>query len=74
MIERVDRYVTKGQTFNTFAKAIEYREGLVEKFLRTKPGFSEIRMKDRVAFIESILSNRQELRDLLDYDDQPVDD
>jgi hypothetical protein len=71
MIERVERFVTKGQTFDSVAKAIEYREGLVEKFLRSQPGWDTMRHKDRTAFVEGILSNRHELRDLLNYDTPP---
>ena len=73
MIERVERFVTKGQTFDTLQKAIDYREGLVEEFLRKSPGFQDIRAKDRVAFVQSILNRRQELIGLLDFDSKAED-
>jgi hypothetical protein len=68
MIERVERFVTLGQEFKTVEKAIEYREGLIEKFLRQLPGFDSIRAKDRIAFVQSIIDGRKEFRKLLDYE------
>lgn len=73
MIERVEVFQTKGQTFPTAKKAVEYREGLIEKFLRVLPGFDTIRAKDRIAFVQSIIDQRKALIDLLDYD-VPSDD
>ena len=68
MIERVEVFQTKGQTFPTIAKAVEYREGLIEKFLRVLPGFDSLRAKDRINFVQSIIDQRKALIDLLDYD------
>lgn len=68
MIERVERFVTLGQEFKTAEKAIEYREGLIEEFFRKLPGFDSIRAKDRIAFIQSIIDQRHNLKKLLDYD------
>lgn len=68
MIERVERFVTLGQEFKTAEKAIEYREGLIEQFLRKLPGFDSIRAKDRIAFVQGIIDGRKEFRKLLDYE------
>lgn len=73
-IERVTRFETHGQLFLTLQKAIDYREGLIEKFFRSLPGFDDIRAKDRIPFLEAIMSRRKELTELLNYDLLPIDD
>lgn len=60
-------FETNGQMFPSLKKAIDHREGLVEKFFRSLPGFDTIRAKDRIPFLEAILSRRKELVALLDY-------
>lgn len=74
MIQSVTVYETKGQQFRTFKKAVDHRENLVEKFLRTRPGFENMPNRDRIKFIQSILDNRNELIDLLTYDDKTPED
>ena len=66
-IERVERFATKGQVFDTAEKAINYREGLVEEFFRRLPGFDGLIAKERIQFIQGILDGRDRLRDLLDF-------
>lgn len=67
MITSKTMYVTRNQAFPTFEKAIEYREGLVEEFIRNLPGFQDIPAKKRIEFISVLLNNKEALRDLLDY-------
>ena len=75
-IRRVFVYKTKDKQFPTMTAAVDYREGLVEEFLRKSPGFNELPVKQRVAFVRHILDNRKFLTDLLDYqnaDDDPAE-
>jgi hypothetical protein len=69
MIIRKTVYTTFGRDFPNFQKALEYREGLVEKFLRECPGFLDIPLSQRMEFVSSILDRRKYLRDLLNYSD-----
>lgn len=73
MIEPVEMFRTKGSLFNSLEKAIEYREGLVERFLRKLPGFDTMAAKHRIAFVQEILDKRNELRDLLDFGEPQSD-
>jgi hypothetical protein len=59
-----------GKQFPTLAKAIEFREGLIEKFLRETPGFQDIPAKSRIDFVGSIIFRRNELIELLNYNDK----
>lgn len=68
MIERIEAFVTKGKQFQSIKGAINYREGLIEEFLRKSPGFQTMAAKSRVEFIQSIIDRRRELADLLEYD------
>lgn len=68
MIERIEVYKTKGKVFDTANKAVEYREGLVDEFFRSTPGFQDLRAKERIAFIQSVLDRRDVLIDLLSYE------
>lgn len=74
MISRVQVYETKGKQFPTLKKAIDHREGLIEEFVRKLPGFDQLRHKDRIAFVQSIIDSRKVLIDLLDYNDVLSDD
>jgi hypothetical protein len=69
-IEAVTVYRTKGKEFDRFERAIEYRENLVEEFLRKSPGFQDMPYKSRIAFVESIITRRAELIALLNYSDR----
>jgi hypothetical protein len=69
MISRVQVFETKGKQFPTLKKAIDFREGLIEEFIRKLPGFDQMRHKDRIAFIQSIIDNREVLVDLFDYNE-----
>lgn len=73
MIKVVTVYRTKDKQFETLKEAIDHRENLVEKFFRDTPGFWQMSFKDRGEFVESILSRRKELIDLLSYNDKPED-
>lgn len=73
MIRQLVVYETKGKQFPTVKKAIDFREGLIEEFIRKLPGFDQLRHKDRIAFVQSIIDNRKVLTDLFDYD-IPKDD
>jgi len=70
-IERVDRFVTNvggvHKEFKTPGDAIEYRESLIEQFMRRLPGFDTMAAKKRIPFMESLLHQRHELMALLDY-------
>ena len=66
-IERTVVFVTNGQQFPTLRKALDYREGLVEQFMRECPGFQDVPLKRRIAFVQHVLENRARLRSLLDY-------
>lgn len=74
MIEAVTVYRTRGKQFERFDQAVAHREQLINDFMEKCPGFFMLQLKDRTAFIESILSRRQELRDLLNYEDKPERD
>ena len=67
-------YETDNKQFETFEKAVSHREGMVEKFFRECPGFYELRLKDRTAFVEKILENRSKLVELLSYNSMKEDD
>jgi hypothetical protein len=67
-------FVTKGRQFPTVQKALDFREGLVEAFMRECPGFQDIPGKQRIAFVTHVLENRNVLRDLLDYTALPLVD
>lgn len=72
MIDVTTVYVTRGKQFPRLADAIKYREGLIDEFFRMSPGFGEMRARDRIAFIQSIIDRRGELMDLLDWStDEP---
>lgn len=73
MIERIEAFVTRGKQFNSVKQAIQYREGLIEEFLRKLPGFQAMAAKSRVEFVQSIIDRRHELADLLQYE-PPHDD
>lgn len=73
-IKRVEVFETKGKQFPTIAKAVEYRENLVEEFLRKTPGFQDIPGSQRIAFVAHILENRAALTDLLDYSNKVAEE
>ncbi len=60
-------YQTMGREFRRFEDAVEFREGLIDKFLDDCPGFYQLLLKDRIAFVQSILDRREELINLLSY-------
>lgn len=66
-IERIEKFVTDGKEFSSLQKAIDYREGLVDAFIRKLAGFWIIPANDRIAFIQAILDNRDKVRALLDF-------
>lgn len=72
-IRVVTVYETCGKQFRDFEKAVAHREDLVVEFLQKCPGFYQLLLKDRKAFIESLLLRRQELTKLLDYPDREND-
>lgn len=74
MIKSSTVYKTKGKQFDTLKEAIDYRENLIEGFFRDLPGYWIIPPKERAGFIESILSQRKKLIDLLDYSETPEED
>lgn len=74
MIKRTVVYETKGKQFPTVAKAVEYREGLIEAFLRGIPGFQDIPMRQKIPFVQYVLDNRAALSELLNYDLEDCDD
>ena len=74
MIESVRVYRTRGKQFERFEEAVQHRENLIDEFLRRLPGYQDMPAKSRIAFMTEILSRRQELRDLLNYDDKIEDD
>jgi hypothetical protein len=62
-------YETAGKRFDTFDKAVEHREGMVEELLRKLPGFSDIHpYKKRIEFVQAVLDRRDTIRELLDFD------
>lgn len=69
MITAREIYETMGQRFDTLKAAVEFREGLIDAFMRDCPGFYEIPLSKRIAFIQRILDNRDTLRNLLNYTD-----
>lgn len=69
MIQSVRVYRTKGKQFEQFKAAVNYREDLIDEFLRKLPGYQDMPAKSRIAFMEGILSGRKVLLDLLDYND-----
>jgi hypothetical protein len=73
-IKRVAMFETMGQRFPSVAEALEFREGLVERFLAAVPGFQDIPAKQRIPFVQHILDNRKTLIALLDYDCEGCDD
>lgn len=74
MIKAVRVYRTKGQQFERFQDAVDHRENLIDKFLVSLPGYYDMPLRQRTAFMEALLSRRKELIDLLSYDDQPEED
>jgi hypothetical protein len=68
MIKVVTVYETKGERFATRQEAVLFRENLINKFLVQTPGYYDIPLKMRIAFMDSILSRRKELIDLLSYE------
>jgi len=66
-IKVVRVYETKGKQFRRVQDALDYREGLVDAFMRECPGFQDVPLKRRIAFVQHVLENRARLRDLLDY-------
>lgn len=67
MITQKTVYVTSGKQFDTLQKAIDYREGLVDEFLSSAPGFYELRHSKRIDFVQYILDNREQLIGLLSF-------
>lgn len=67
VIKEVTKFETKGRSFYTEKDAVQFREGLVEAFIRGLPGFTDIPASKRVVFCSRILDKRKELLDLLDY-------
>lgn len=74
MIKRVEMFETLGKRFDTLQKAIDHREGLVDEFLRTCPGFADVPSKQRIAFVQHVLDNRDKLRGLLDFNSTASDE
>ena len=68
MIRETVVYETMGKIFDTLEDAIEFRENLIVKFIEKRPGFEEFPRRNLIEFIGSILSNRKELINLLQYD------
>lgn len=66
-IKQVYVFETAGRQFDTFKKAVDHREGLIEQFFRTLPGFNDMSPKNRIAFIQTVLDNRHKLTVLFDY-------
>ena len=66
-IEELTVYQTNGKQFLTLKAAMDYREDLVEQFLRTVPGFQDIPASKKIAFVDAILQNRKTLAELLDF-------
>jgi len=73
-IKRVVVFETNGKQFPSVAKALDYREGLVERFLAAAPGFQDMPAKQRVPFVQHILNNRSVLRALLNFSGEGCDD
>lgn len=63
-------YETAGERFDTFKKAVDHREGMVEKLFRNLPGFLEMSPRNRIEFIQSVLDRRDTIRELLDFDNE----
>lgn len=63
-------YETLGQQFDTYEAAKAYREEAINKFLRSLPGYNDIPLKSRIAFMLCLLEHRKEFRKLLDYDEE----
>lgn len=74
MIEAVRVFRTKGKQFERLQQAIDFREELIDKFLTSLPGYYDMPLRSRTAFMEGILGRRKELIDLLSYDDMPESD
>lgn len=68
MITSRQIYETKGRQFDTAQQAFRHREDLIEQFFRGVPGFQDIPARQKIAFIEYILNQRHNLRDLLNFD------
>jgi len=74
MIKRIQLYEADGKHFPTIAKAVDHLEGKVEAFCRTIPGFQDVPLKRRIAFVQFVLDNRVKLRELLNFTDEAVCD
>jgi hypothetical protein len=64
-VKRVHSYQIDGQTFPTFAAAIESRENRIEALVRHL--FRDSSPADQMKHVQWLLDNRAELRSLLDY-------
>jgi hypothetical protein len=65
MIEEKTVYVTRGKQFDSREKAESHRVDLIGEFMDHAPGC--IGARDRIKLIEYIATNRNALRQLLDY-------
>jgi hypothetical protein len=54
--------------------AIDYREGLVEEFLKKTPAVAFVQHSDWINFVQSILDRRKELINLLDFNSEIDED
>jgi len=73
MITTKTVYVTEGKEFDTLARAIDYRESLVNEFAVRALGV-HAHHRANMCLTEYILANREELRRLLEFADDVAEE
>lgn len=67
-VERVEMYRMDGMLFTSHSAAIEHRENMIEERLRPVLNrYNTGSAADQISLISWIMSNRKDLRELLDY-------
>jgi len=66
MITTKTIYMTKGKEFDSYKKAVTYREDLLGYFIDKGLGF-QVGPKEKLKFLDYMLVNKEKLIDLLSF-------